>query len=142
MEEEDIGRGRHGRDTSKAHASARLKSAAPAPKRGRGRHGQSWCKEHMMLKRVVQLVRVHVHEYHKHRAIPIWDANSNDHAVLKRNLCCVASGMKVIDIQKPDHEQRWFWGPIEAAGLAPLTKTNFSVLDVRLLGYHLEGGVE
>jgi hypothetical protein len=53
--------------------------------------------------------------------------------VLKRNLCCVASGMKVIDIQKPDHEQRWFWGPIEAAGLAPLTKTNFSVLDYVLL---------
>jgi hypothetical protein len=36
----DIGRGRHGRETSKAHASARLKGTAPAPKRGRGRQGQ------------------------------------------------------------------------------------------------------
>lgn len=38
--EQDVGRGRHGRDTSKAHASARSKGAAPAPKRGRGKHGQ------------------------------------------------------------------------------------------------------
>ena len=36
----DISRGRHGRETSKAHASARLKGTAPAPKRGRGRQGQ------------------------------------------------------------------------------------------------------
>jgi hypothetical protein len=36
----DIGRGRHGRETSKAHASARLKGTTPTPKRGRGRQGQ------------------------------------------------------------------------------------------------------
>ncbi|KAK2427830.1 hypothetical protein QL285_026386 [Trifolium repens] len=36
----DIGRGRHGRETSKTHASARLKGPAPTPKRGRGRQGQ------------------------------------------------------------------------------------------------------
>ncbi|KAK2381962.1 hypothetical protein QL285_069524 [Trifolium repens] len=35
----DIGRGRHGRETSKAHASVRLKGTAPAPKRGCGRQG-------------------------------------------------------------------------------------------------------
>jgi hypothetical protein len=36
----DIGRGRHSRETSKAHAFARLKGTAHAPKRGRGRQGQ------------------------------------------------------------------------------------------------------
>jgi hypothetical protein len=38
--ERDIGRGRHGREISKAHASAGLKGPAPAPKRGRGRQEQ------------------------------------------------------------------------------------------------------
>jgi hypothetical protein len=53
--------------------------------------------------------------------------------VLKRNLRCIASGKKVIDIQKPDEEQAWFWGPVEATGLTPLVKTNFSVLDYGLI---------
>jgi hypothetical protein len=155
MEEEDVGRGRHGRDSSRAHASARSKGAAPAPKRGRDRHGQSLVQgthdaeaggsggsrsraqsrlgqphgdvpaaqpdfdanqyinyraeyaedqqppHHQpepqqappeVIVQPPQNVQEQVYgggprdlsllsEYHKHRAIPIWDANPNDHAV-------------------------------------------------------------
>ncbi|WJX33893.1 hypothetical protein P8452_22059 [Trifolium repens] len=156
----DIGRGRHGRETSKAHASARLKGTAPAPKRGRGRQGQQLVQgthdgeagasvgSHSRLRRgrVQQPVaqpdfdtneyinedadyaeeqappapqqappgpnEVQVYgggphdlslltEYYKHRAIPIWEANSNNHEVLKRKLRCIAGAKRVTDIDKP-----------------------------------------
>ncbi|KAK2363244.1 protein MAIN-LIKE [Trifolium repens] len=58
-------------------------------------------------------------EYHKHREILIWEANPNNHAV--------------IDIQKPEEDKAWFWGLVEATGLASLVKTNFSVLDYGLI---------
>ncbi|WJX33025.1 hypothetical protein P8452_21280 [Trifolium repens] len=171
----DIGRGRHGRETSKAHASARLKGTAPAPKRGRGRQGQQLVQgthdgeagasvgSHSRLRRgrVQQPVaqpdfdtneyinedadyaeeqappapqqappgpnEVQVYgggphdlslltEYYKHRAIPIWEANSNNHEVLKRKLCCISGAKRVTDIDKPDEEQHWFWGVVEATG--------------------------
>ncbi|MCI00722.1 putative IMP dehydrogenase/GMP reductase, partial [Trifolium medium] len=54
--------------------------------------------------------------YHNHRAILIWDAQANDEE-------------KVISIQKPNRDIAWFWCPIEALGLEPLTWTNYSILD-------------
>ncbi|GAU28133.1 hypothetical protein TSUD_295710 [Trifolium subterraneum] len=68
--------------------------------------------------------------YHKHRAIPIWDAQPND-PILNRSLRCIASANKVIKIQKPT--QDWFWQYIIASGLEPLVRTNFNVLDYGLL---------
>ncbi|GAU10254.1 hypothetical protein TSUD_420290, partial [Trifolium subterraneum] len=57
--------------------------------------------------------------YHKHRAIPIWDAQHND-PILNKSLRCIASANKVIKIQKPT--QDWFWEYIIASGLEPLGK--------------------
>ncbi|MCI26733.1 putative IMP dehydrogenase/GMP reductase, partial [Trifolium medium] len=65
-------------------------------------------------------------QYQTRRAILIWDAEANDQ---ERNLRCIASGKNVIDIEKPSRDERWFWDPLEASGLEPLTRTNFSVLD-------------
>ncbi|KAK2428232.1 hypothetical protein QL285_026766 [Trifolium repens] len=53
--------------------------------------------------------------------------------VLKRKLCCIAGGKKVIDIDKLDEDHAWFWGLVEATGLKSLVKTNFSVLDYGLI---------
>ncbi|KAK2403259.1 hypothetical protein QL285_052713 [Trifolium repens] len=194
----DIGRGRHGRETSKAHASARLKGTAPAPKRGRGRQGQQLVqgthdgeagasvgsRSRSRRGRVEEPVaqpdfdtneyinddadyaeeqappapqraprapqqapppnEVQVYgggphdlslltEYYKHRAIPIWEANPNNHDVLRRQLRCIAAAKRVTDINKPNEDEDWFWGVVEATGLRPLVKTNFSVLDYGLI---------
>ncbi|MCH88833.1 serine/threonine-protein phosphatase 7 long form-like protein, partial [Trifolium medium] len=77
-------------------------------------------------------------EYHNHRAILIWEAASDDKEILERNLRCIASGKKVIDIKKPPRNERWFWGPVEATGLEPLVRTNFSVLDYGLIWAFVE----
>ncbi|WJX55155.1 hypothetical protein P8452_40960 [Trifolium repens] len=37
--------------------------------------------------------------------------------VLKRKLRCIAGAKRVTDIDKPDEEQHWFWGVVEATGL-------------------------
>ncbi|GAU42526.1 hypothetical protein TSUD_376550 [Trifolium subterraneum] len=68
--------------------------------------------------------------YHKHRAIPIWDAQHND-PILSKSLRCIASANKVIKIQKPT--QDWFWEYIIASGLEPLVRSNFNVLDYEVL---------
>ncbi|PNX97562.1 IMP dehydrogenase/GMP reductase related [Trifolium pratense] len=62
-------------------------------------------------------------QYDNHRASPIWDAAGNDHEVPS------ASRKKVINIDKPPRSERWFWDPLEASGLEPITRANFSVLD-------------
>ncbi|KAK2356233.1 hypothetical protein QL285_093582 [Trifolium repens] len=192
----DIGRGRHGRETSKAHASARLKGTAPTPKRGRGRQGQQLVqgthdaeagasggsRTRSRVRRVEEPVaqpdfdtneyinddadyaedqglaqqqppppppqqappqnEVYgggphdlslLTEYNKHRAIPIWEADPNDHDFLKRKLCCIADAKRVTDINKPKEHEHWFWGVVEATGLKSLVKTNFSVLDYGLI---------
>ncbi|KAK2451752.1 hypothetical protein QL285_010779 [Trifolium repens] len=188
----DIGRGRHGRETSKAHASARLKGTALAPKRGRGRQGQALVQgthdveagasvgsrgrsrgrrvEEPVAQPVFETneyinddadyaeeeapqptqeappgpneVQVYgggphdlslLTEYYKHRAIPIWEANSNNHELLKKKYRCIAGAKRVTDIDKPAEDQGWFWGVVEATGLRPLVKTNFSVLDYGLI---------
>ncbi|XP_045791804.1 protein MAIN-LIKE 1-like [Trifolium pratense] len=72
-------------------------------------------------------------------AIPIWYADPNDKEILAVNLRCIASGKKVINIQKPSRRtDRWFWDVVEASGLEPLTRTNFSVLDYGLLWAFVE----
>ncbi|GAU50897.1 hypothetical protein TSUD_387230 [Trifolium subterraneum] len=68
--------------------------------------------------------------YHKHRAIPIWDAQHND-PILNKSLRCIVSANKVIKIQKPT--QDWFWEYIIASGLEPLVRSNFNVLDYGVL---------
>ncbi|XP_045802399.1 uncharacterized protein LOC123895983 [Trifolium pratense] len=68
-------------------------------------------------------------QYGNHRAVLIWDAAPDDHEVLKRTLRCQASGKNAINIVKPPRSERWFWDPIEASGLEPLTRVNFSILD-------------
>ncbi|WJX56686.1 hypothetical protein P8452_42322 [Trifolium repens] len=104
----DIGRGRHGREISKVHASTRLKGLAPAPKRERDRQGQHLVQgthdgeaeqdlaqqqppppppQQASPQNEVQVYGGGPHdlslltEYHKHRAIRIWDANRNNHDV-------------------------------------------------------------
>ncbi|XP_045828039.1 protein MAIN-LIKE 1-like [Trifolium pratense] len=77
-------------------------------------------------------------QYGNHRAVPIWDAEPDDHEVLKRTLRCQASGKKVMDIVKPPRSERWFWDPIEASGLEPLTRVNFSVLDYGVIWAFVE----
>ncbi|WJX58897.1 hypothetical protein P8452_44304 [Trifolium repens] len=160
----DISRGRRGRETSKAHASVRLKGTAPAPKRGRGRQGQALVqgthdveagalvgsrgrsRGRRVEEPVAQPVfdtneyinedadyaeeqaspapqqappgpnEVQVYgggphdlslltEYYKHRAIPIWEANSNNHEVLKKKYRCIAGAKRVTDIDKPAEDQ-------------------------------------
>ncbi|WJX19657.1 hypothetical protein P8452_09312 [Trifolium repens] len=56
-------------------------------------------------------------EYYKHRAIPIWEANPNNHDVLRRQLRCIAAAKRVTDINKPNEDEDWFWGVVEATGL-------------------------
>ncbi|GAU11793.1 hypothetical protein TSUD_75440 [Trifolium subterraneum] len=68
--------------------------------------------------------------YHKHRAIPIWDAEHTD-PILSKSLRCIVSANKVIKIQKPT--QDWFWEYIIASGLEPLVRSNFNVLDYGVL---------
>ncbi|CAJ2676325.1 unnamed protein product [Trifolium pratense] len=105
-------------------------------------------------------------QYGNHRAVPIWDAEPDDHEVplsvlivlntvimlikfsmfcvvgifqvLKRTLRCQASGKKVMDIVKPPRSERWFWDPIEASGLELLTRVNFSVLDYGVIWAFVE----
>ncbi|PNY03581.1 hypothetical protein L195_g026914, partial [Trifolium pratense] len=112
--EEDLGRGRP-RRKSNVYCSARRELAANAPVAKRERHKQG------------------PPPYHKQRAIPIWDAHPNDPKVLKKNLRCIANGKKIISVQKPNRDVAWFWVPIEASGLGPLTRTNYSILDHGLL---------
>ncbi|GAU51152.1 hypothetical protein TSUD_84700 [Trifolium subterraneum] len=68
--------------------------------------------------------------YHKHRAILIWDAQPKD-PILYKSLRCIASANKVIKIKKPT--QDWFWQYIIASELEPLVRTNFNVLDYGVL---------
>ncbi|MCH94332.1 putative IMP dehydrogenase/GMP reductase, partial [Trifolium medium] len=49
--------------------------------------------------------------------------------VLKKKLCCIANGKKVITIRKLPRDVEWFWDVIVASGLEPLTRTNYSILD-------------
>ncbi|GAU28434.1 hypothetical protein TSUD_54860 [Trifolium subterraneum] len=67
-------------------------------------------------------------DYHKHRPIPIWDAQADD-PMLNKYLRCIASANKVIKLQKPHPNVAWFWGPGIASRLEPLVRTNFNVLD-------------
>ena len=53
--------------------------------------------------------------------------------VLKKKYRCIAGAKRVTDINKPAEDQGWFWGVVEATGLRPLVKTNFSVLDYGLI---------
>ncbi|GAU41862.1 hypothetical protein TSUD_366090 [Trifolium subterraneum] len=73
--------------------------------------------------------------YHKHRAIPIWDAQLKD-PILNKSLCCIVSANKVIKIDKPT--QDWFWEYIIASGLEPLVRSNFNVLDYGVLWAFVE----
>ncbi|WJX38174.1 hypothetical protein P8452_25866 [Trifolium repens] len=57
-------------------------------------------------------------EYYKHRAIPIWEANPNNHDLLKRKLRCIAGAKRVTDINKPNEDQDWLLGQKQLRWLA------------------------
>ncbi|CAJ2647685.1 unnamed protein product [Trifolium pratense] len=68
-------------------------------------------------------------EYHKHRAIPIWNAEPGDEKILKKSMRAITNGKRVINLPKMDQNVDWFWRAIEATGLEPLTRTNYSIID-------------
>ncbi|WJX39342.1 hypothetical protein P8452_26894 [Trifolium repens] len=37
--------------------------------------------------------------------------------VLRRQLRCIAAAKRVTDINKPNEDEDWFWGVVEATGL-------------------------
>ncbi|MCH98471.1 putative IMP dehydrogenase/GMP reductase, partial [Trifolium medium] len=74
-----------------------------------------------------------LHAYHKHRAIPIWDALNPEDAVVKHTMRSVPNGRKVINLPKFPRHVEWFWDAIHATGLEPLTRTNYGIIDHGLM---------
>ncbi|XP_045791833.1 protein MAIN-LIKE 1-like [Trifolium pratense] len=67
-------------------------------------------------------------------AIPIWYADPNDKEILARNLRCIASGKKLLIYKnRPAARTGSFGMQLKHRVLEPLTRTNFSVLDYKLL---------